>query len=96
MIVNVHNAEGKKIVTVVDSNLLGKKIIENDLQLDLTSDFYKGEEKTEEEIEKLMLRSYIVHLVGKESISWGIKNEIVEKENVLIIKNIPHTEVLFL
>ena len=96
MIVNIHNAEGKRILTIVDDNLIGQKISENGLQLDLSSDFYKGEKRTEEEIEKLVPRSYIMHLVGKKSVAWGIKNNIVEKDKIIAIKNIPHAEVVFL
>ena len=40
MIVKVHRTpDGRRLIAVCDNNLLGKKFEENDLQLDLTSNF---------------------------------------------------------
>ena len=47
MIVKIHKMpDGRSVIAVCDSNLLGKKFEEKNLQLDLTADFYKGSEKT--------------------------------------------------
>lgn len=94
MIVKVHGAQGKKIVAVVDSVIYGKKFEEGNLQLDLTADFYKGDEKSVEEIEILVRGAYIIHFVGKESVDFGIKRGLIDKKNVVQIKKIPHAEVI--
>ena len=96
MIVKVHKADTKKIVTIVDSDLIGKKFEEKNLQLDLTVDFYKGEERTEEEIKDITKDAYIVHLVGEESINFGLKMGWLDKDNIIKIKNIPHAETMFI
>ncbi len=40
MIVNIHKtSDGRRIIAVCDSELIGKKFEEHNLQLDLTSNF---------------------------------------------------------
>lgn len=95
MIVKVHKTnDGRNIIAVCDSNLIGQKFEENDLQLDLTSNFYKGEERSEEELLELLKTAYLVNLVGKKSVEFGIKANIIEKKNIIKIKEIPHAEAL--
>ena len=95
MIVKVHEANDNIIISVIDTEMLGKKFIEKKLQLDLTSDFYNGEEKNEEEITKLVQCAYLLHLVGQSSVNLGIKMGWIDKSKVLKISNVPHAEVLF-
>jgi hypothetical protein len=93
MIAKVHKTlDGRKIVTLCDKNLLGKKYLDKNFQLDLTSSFYKGEEKSEQEIAYLIKKAYIVNIVGKESINFCLKLKLIDKRNLLYIKNIPHAQ----
>ncbi|HLC19312.1 MAG TPA: DUF424 family protein [Candidatus Nanoarchaeia archaeon] len=94
MIVAIHDAQGKKILVVTDKELVGKKYIEGRLQLDFTSEFYKGKEMAEEEIKRLMRGAYIIHLAGKKSVQLGIDEGFVDEMNVKQIKGISHAEVL--
>ena len=95
MITKVHNADGKKIITITDSQLMGKKFVEGVKQLDLNGEFYKGEEKTEEEIKDLCTSAYIIHFVGKQSVGIGMNMGLIERDSIIKIKNIPHAEVIF-
>ena len=56
MIINTHtNQEGQKITSIIDEELLDKKIETETLQLDFTSKFFKGkkiDEKNKEEEKK--------------------------------------------
>jgi hypothetical protein len=94
MIVKVHFVRGKKILVIIDSDLLDKKFEENVRQLDLTADFYKGEEKTEQDIESMVQDAYIIHLVGEKSVNLALKNNWIDSNNVIRISKIPHAEVV--
>jgi len=95
MITKIHKTfDGRGVLAVCDSDLLGKKFEEKDLQIDLTSNFYKGEEKKEEEILELFKIASIINLVGKKSVELGIKAGIIDKEKVIKIKGVPHAQVL--
>jgi len=55
-------ADGRMILVVVDDELVGKRFEEGDLQIDLSKDFYKGEEVSEAEVVGLFRKAYIIHL----------------------------------
>lgn len=93
MIVKKHISSGKLVLAVCDKDILGQKIEENDLQLDLSSDFYKGKEITDEELERLMKRSYIVNVAGKKGIDFFIKKGILDEDAVMKINNVPHVQI---
>lgn len=95
MIVKIHKASnGKKIVAICDSNLIGKKFEEKNLQLDLSSNFYKGEERAEEEILNIIKGAYIINLVGEKSIKLALKANVIDKKSIIKIKKIPHAQVV--
>ena len=94
--VNVHNAQGKKIITIVDSQLIGKHFEQGRRQLDMASNFYKGEEMPESKIKQIVPSAYIVHIVGKESIAFAQREHIIGKGMKMItIAGIPHAEIVF-
>ena len=95
MIVKVHNTQdGQSIVAICDTDLLGKKIEEGNLQLDLSSDFYKGIERNEEDVIRILKSVYIANLVGKESIALAKKLGFLEEEHVKFIGGIPHAQIV--
>lgn len=95
MIVKIHKTqEGRKIIAICDKELIGKRFEEGNLQLNLRSDFYNGEEKKEEEIKNLIKDVYIVNLAGEKSIKFGIDMKVVDKKNIIRIKNIPHVQAI--
>jgi len=92
---NVYD-DGRLFLAVCDSDLIGKKFENENLQLDLTSSFFKGEEKNAEEIILLVKKSYMVNFVGKESVELAIKEGIVDKDKIITIENIPTAQMLVL
>ncbi len=98
MIIKIHeikDGSGRKIIALCDSNLLGKRFEERGLQLDLTTNFYKGKEANEEEIcEAIKKDCYVVNLVGKEAVKLGIKTGIINKDKVIKIKKVPHAQAM--
>jgi len=84
-----HNHMNQTLVAVCDDELLGKKFEEEDRQIDLTGDFYKGKKLSDEEIGDLLRNADSVNIVGEKSIELGIKEEVVDKDRVLKIAGIP-------
>ena len=95
MIVKVHkNTNGQIILAICDKEILGKKFIQGDLQLDLTSDFYRGEEKTEEEILKIIKNAYILNIVGESSIKFALEHKLIDKERIIFVSGVPHAQLV--
>lgn len=95
IMIKVHESY-RKIIAVCDSDLLGKKFTEGNLQLDLRESFYGGEEVDEEKAAEMMryemAEDATFNIVGKESIKAAIKAGIIEdsEESIIRIKGIPH------
>ena len=97
MIVKEHiTVDNKLILTVCDKEIIGKKFETPDLKLDLSSDFYKGKEKTEKEIVKLFPAAYMINLVGQKSVDLGLISKIISKKDIIKIKDIPYVQVVSL
>ncbi len=94
MYVKIHKTESREIIAVCDKELVGKKFINGEMQLDISERFYKGEEKSEEEIIKILKNCSCANLVGEKSVRLGIKIGIISKDNVIKIKGIPHAQYL--
>ena len=95
MIVKLHKTtEGNRIVVVCDNELVGKRFEEGKLQLDLTSNFYKGEEKKEDEIIELLSYPCTLNVVGKKSMNFFLKLGKIDKNRILIIKDAPHAQAI--
>lgn len=93
-IVKIHKLSDDRIMLAIcDSNLLGKKFENGKHQLDLSSDFYRGEEMDDEKILSYIKRTYIINLVGEESIDFGIRYKLIEK-NIVVIKGVPHAQAM--
>lgn len=95
MIGKIHKTfEGRTILAVCDSDIKGKKFEQGKMQLDLSSDFYKGRKMDKEELKELFRVVDIVHLVGEKAVELGVKEGIIEKELVLEVDGVPHAEVV--
>lgn len=96
MIVKEHiTQDGRLILAVCDSDLLGKKFEEGDRQLDLTSQFYKGAEMTEEEVLRMLPKVCSMDIVGKKSIAFAEKYSLIDPARIMYIKKIPHAQCVF-
>lgn len=96
MIVKIHKKDDKTVVAVCDSDLIGHKFEEGELQLDLSSDFYNGEKMNEIDAGDIIRNSDLVNLVGENSVKLGLKEGVIEKKHIIKIKNIPHAQAIVL
>jgi uncharacterized protein len=94
MIVRIHRSDDRIVMTIVDENIIGKVFTEGNRQLDLSSNFYKGERKTEEQIEEMIQDVYIIHVVGEESVSLLKRKNLLGDNGVIRISNVPHAEIV--
>lgn len=97
MYVNVIDSY-RYVVAICDKELIGKRFEQGKFQLYAKENFYKGEEKTPEEVKAIMksLRAEdaTFNLVGEKTIAIAIEVGIIYPENVGTISNIPYAMVL--
>jgi hypothetical protein len=95
MIVKEHlTNDGRSILVLCDSNLLNKTFEEDNKILDLTSEFYKGEEKNKEETIAEIKKAHVIHAIGEESINLLKELKLIEDSHILIVQGIPHSEII--
>tara|TARA_Y100000310_G_C20473822_1_gene711403 strand:- start:619 stop:912 length:294 start_codon:yes stop_codon:yes gene_type:complete len=95
MIFKIHKtSEGRKVVAICDNNLIGKTFKEGKLKLDLDSDFYKGKDMGEERLKREISDANILNIVGEKSIKFVRELKIVNLDNVIKIKGIPHVQLI--
>ncbi|MBI2668792.1 DUF424 family protein [Candidatus Woesearchaeota archaeon] len=82
------------LIIVTDSDLLGKRFEEKRRQLDLTKDFYQGEEMNKPEAQRRMEKAQHLHLTGKEAVALGVEMDLVDSKQILYVQNVPHAEVV--
>jgi hypothetical protein len=96
MIVKIHKThDGRTVLAICDSGLRGKKIEEGDLQLDLTSKFYNGEETDRETLLKMLPKADSLNIVGEESIKFALEHRLIAKDNIRYVNKVPFAMCLF-
>ena len=94
MLIKIHRAT-RYVVAICDSELFGKKFIDQDnvRQLDLTTNFFNGKETSEEETEDLikdmMREDASFNIVGENSCRIALKAGAIEEDGITKIADIP-------
>ncbi len=88
----------RTIVALSDTDLLGKTIEEGIKQIEVKPGFFQGEEKTKEEVIKILKdmqkEDATFNIVGEESVECALKAGIISKEGIITIDNVPVALVL--
>lgn len=93
MIVKIHKKDGRTVVAVCDDDLLGRKIEEGDLQLDLSSDFYKGTSYSDKGLVKDIMRNAdVLNVVGKVAVALALEENLIDERHIIVIDGVPHAQ----
>ncbi len=88
----------RDVVAVCDSDLIGKRFEEGDLQLDIKESFYGKEEFSETEaiiiLKKMQMEDATFNIIGEESINAALKAGIIEENCIKEVQSIPFALVL--
>jgi len=87
--VKVSNYQKNSTLNICDAELLGKKIIQEKLNIHISESYY-GEKLIEtEEAKSLLQNSSIINMVGKETVSLSIELGIGSENGIKTIAGIP-------
>ena len=97
MLVKIHSSY-RRMVAICDSELLGKRFEEGEKAIEIKENFFKGEEKTESDILKIIEESTgedaTFNIVGKDSVNVALKSGLVQPEGIIKIQGVPIALVL--
>jgi len=77
------------MLNICDVDLVGKKISEKNLQVDISKNYYGEKIVEKNEAENLLKNSLIINMVGKETISLSMNLGIGSKEGIKKISGVP-------
>ena len=87
--VRVADYQKNIMLNICDADLLGKNIVQDDLNMNISKSYY-GEKLVEKEEAKLLLKkSSIINMVGKETISLSVGLGIGSENGIKSISGIP-------
>ena len=87
--VRVSNFQNNTTLNICDAELLGKKIIQDELTMNISESSY-GEKFIEREEAKLLLKnSSVINRVGKETVSLSIELGICNENGIKMISDVP-------
>jgi len=77
------------ILNICDAELLGKNIVQDDLNMNISKSYYGEKLVEKEEAKKLLKKSSIINMVGKETISLSVKLGIGSENGIKSISGVP-------
>ena len=87
--VRISDYQQNKMVNMCDAELIGKNIIDGDLKIYISENYYGKHIVNKDEAVSLLKSASIMNLVGKETISLAIDLGIGSESGVKIISDIP-------
>ncbi len=87
--VRVSDYQKNTVLNICDSELLGKKITQDELNMNISENYYGGKLVEKEEAKSLIKNSSIINMVGKESVSLSIELGIGSESGIKTISGIP-------
>lgn len=94
MIVSERRTDRGLLVTACDPGVLGETFEDGDLSLEVTEEFYGGEEVDAENVVESLSRASVANLVGEEVVELAIEEGFVDEERVLEIGETLHAQYL--
>ena len=87
--VRTNNYQKQSMLNICDAELLGKKIIQNDLTVHISENYYGDRFVEKDEAESLLKNSSIINMAGKETVSLALKLGIASENAVKMISDVP-------
>jgi hypothetical protein len=87
--VRVTDYQKNIILNICDAELLGKNIIQDDLNMNISKSYYGEKLVEKEEATILLKKSSIINMVGKETISLSVELGIGSENGIKLISGVP-------
>jgi len=87
--IRVSDYQKNSTLNICDAELLGKKIIQDELKMNISESYYGEKLVEKEEAKSLLKNSSIINMVGKEAVSLSIELGIGSETGIKTISGIP-------
>ena len=87
--VRTTNYQNQSMLNICDAEILGTKIIEGELTMHISENYYGERFGEKDEAESLLKNSSIINMAGKETVSLSLKLGIGSENAVKIVSDVP-------
>ena len=91
---NVKKIGRNVLLSMCDTEILGRTLREGKIVFCVKEDFYKGTRVDVEEAVSMIESSTIVNMIGKNVVKEAIEKGFVHPEAVLKIEGVPHAQIV--
>lgn len=92
--IKLYRSSDDLILGACDKELLGKTFTDGERQIDVSERFYQGDIIDAQQLKDILSEATIANLVGKKTIDIALEMELIDKENLLIIDDVPHAQIV--
>ena len=85
----VTDYQNNMMLNICDVDLLGKNIVDGELNMNISKNYYGEKLIEKEEAAKLLKQSAIINMVGKNTISLSVELGIGSENGIKTISNVP-------
>jgi len=93
MYLKIHRTEEHILVAVCDKEILGKKISDGELEVEISERFYKGKIAARKEVLEALESATVANLFGEKAVACALESGFIDGQNVLRINGIPHAQI---
>ncbi|MDP3729031.1 MAG: DUF424 family protein [bacterium] len=83
----------ENVVSLCDTELIGKKFEEGKFSLNISELFYKGEEMDKGQILEVLENAISMNLVGKKVIDIALDAGFINDGDIIAIEGVPHAQI---
>lgn len=88
----IQHIQGEILLAAADANLVNTEIREGKLHLRVAPEFYGETSVSDETFLSSMGLCTIANLVGRHVVDLAIRNDFIDRENIIYIDRIPHAQ----
>ena len=92
--VKIHKKLGREVLAICDEEILGKTLDDGNIHFEIKAEFYQGEKLNEAQVRILLKDFQNYNLIGEEIVKIAIEIGVIDKDQVIKIKGIPHAQGL--
>ncbi|HLD10865.1 MAG TPA: DUF424 family protein [Candidatus Nanoarchaeia archaeon] len=91
--IKTHESIRSYVIAIADENLIGKKIKDKIIEINISEQFYKGQLCNEKKAAILLQECPNINIIGKNIIKLAKKLNLINEENIVYFKNVPHCQI---
>jgi len=92
--VKVHRRGGGVLIAACDDDLIGRKLKDGELRLEVSEEFYGGDRGDQDMLLNRLAMATMANLVGEKVCRIAAEHDLIDRECVMTIAGVPHAQMV--